>query len=512
MHRDASNHDAVCILEQAERDFHIGVVGTGPGFESILQLIIRPEMEDYFPRLHLLAIAHMNAEHPALAKARKLGASSHENYREMLKVHPEINLLIELTGNQSLLREMRRFVGPEISILDHTSTVFLCGLLIMSEVSSKCKVDLIGQRSLLYTVMDELHEDVFILDPKGRILDVNRHVCERLGRSKEDLLYKPCRVLLSGNHGDCESGGQTCPFQITLRQSREAEALQTWVDDRGRVRYDQVRTYPVFNHQDEVHKVIEVRRDVTLRTEMEKRLQQAEKLAAIGELSMYIAHEIRNPLFAIGGFANILMRSPDLAAEARDKVRIILEESKRLDNILRSIVNFARPTKASTQEVDANSVILETVQLLCIGCNERGVAVDIRLADDAARVRGDAELLKQCLINLVKNSLEAMPDGGILTVRSAMESQYVAITVQDTGVGIPMEIREDIFNPFFTTKRSAGGSGLGLAMTKKIIGDLGGFLRLESKVGQGTAVTLLLPPYIPIQKGADTDGLSLQAQ
>jgi len=495
-----STHDAICILEQVDKDFFIGIVGTGPGFESILQLMARPELEEFFPRLNLVACAASGFPPDFAAKARAQGAALYEGYREMLLAHPEINLLVELTGRPELLRSLRQSMPPTISILDHISAVFLCALLIMSEVSSKCKVDLSGQQSLLHAVMDEMHDDVLFLDAQGRILDVNRHVCERLGKNREELLHKPCwEVAAGGDQGRCKTGERTCPFQTALDEGREAESLQTWVDAQGRVRYYQVRAYPVLSKQGRVRKVIEVRRDVTLRTEMEKRLQQAEKLAAIGELSTYIAHEIRNPLFAIGGFANALLRSPELADGAREKVRIILEESKRLDSILKSILNFSRPTQADTSEVDVNGVVMETLRLMCIGCEERGVKVDTQLAEGLAKIRGDAELLKQCLINLIKNALEAMPDGGTLSVRSGMASHDVFVTVMDTGVGISVENREKIFSPFFTTKKKEG-SGLGLAMTKKIIGDLGGSLRLESQVGRGTTVTIFLPPYVSIQQ------------
>ncbi len=501
VNRLSPEHDAACILEQAARDFFIGIIGNGPGFESILELMGHPELEDVFPRLHLVACADSNIPPELLGKINTLGTVQHETFREMLQAHPEINLLIELTNQPELLRDLRHFVSPDISILDHTSAVFLCGLLIMSEMSSKCKVDLVGHQSLLHTVMDEMNDDVFFLDANGLVLDVNKHVCKRLGKERDDLLQKPCWEVASGTHQSrCTTDDPDCPLSTTLAEGREAESLHTWVDPEGRAHYCQIRTYPIFNQKGDVHKVIEVRKDVTLRTEMEKRLQQAEKLAAIGELSTYIAHEIRNPLFAIGGFANALLRAPDLAAGAREKVRIILEESKRLDNILKSIINFARPTTAASSEVDVNTVILETMQLLGIGCKERGVAMDIQLSEDAARVRGDAELLKQCLINIVKNALEAMSEGGILTVSSGMESHSVRVTVKDTGVGIPIEAQDMIFNPFYTTKKTGGGSGLGLAMTKKIIGDLGGFLRLESQVGFGTTVTMLLPPYVALQE------------
>jgi PAS domain S-box-containing protein len=506
MNQTPSRHDAVYILAQTDKDFFVGIVGTGPGFESILQHMTKPELGEFFPRLNLVACAAPEFPPDLAAKVKAHGANLYEGYQKMLLAHPEINLLVELTSRSELLLSLRQFVPSTISILDHASAALLCAVLIMSKDFNKCKETLSEQQSLLHMVMDELHGDVLFLDAQGRILDANRHVRERLGKSKDELLHKPCwEVVGDGDQGWSKANDPTCPFQIAMNEGRGAEALQTYVNAQGRVRYYQVRAYPVLNRQGAVHKVIGIRRDVTLRTEMEKRLQQAEKLAAIGELSTYIAHEIRNPLFTIGGFANALLRSPELPEGTREKARIIIEESKRLDAILKSILNFARPTQADTSEVDVNTVILETLQLMGIGCEERGVKIDTRLMDGVAKIRGDAELLKQCLINLIKNALEAMPDGGILSVRSGMTPQDVFVAIIDTGVGIPLEDQEKIFSPFFTTKKKEG-SGLGLAMTKKIIDDLGGSLRLESQVGRGTTVTIFLPPYVSIQRVQDFSG------
>ena len=275
MDHAASVHDSVHILERADRDFFIGVVGSGPGLESILQLMTWPELEEFLPRMHLVACASIE-HHPSLeAKIKALGAVRHEDCQAMLAAHPEINLIIELTGRPELLRDMRQFVPAEISLMDHGSALFLCALLVLSQASNKCKADLNGQESLLQTVMDEMNDDVVFLDLNGRIIDVNKHVCQRLGKSKEELLDKPCwETGIGADQVPCRPDDSTCPFQTTSREGREAVSLQTMVDDKGRISYLQVHTYPVFNSQGDLSKVIEVRRDVTLRTEMEKRLQQ----------------------------------------------------------------------------------------------------------------------------------------------------------------------------------------------------------------------------------------------
>ncbi len=481
-------------------EINIATVGSGPAHETITRLASHMPLGRHdLPRIRLIACAGKNLPRGYQDAVRAAGGAWYPSFQQMLAAHPEINVLAMLSEDPGLVASLRREIPSGVSVLDHVSLHFLQALTIMSEESGKCKADLQEGRSLLQAMMDEIHDDVLFLDSEQRILDVNQHVCDRLGKTKEELLNKPCReVAEQGASLSCPGDETSCPFHIAMRQGRDAEALHTLVDAEGRVHYYHVRAFPISPvNGEQPTKVIEVRRDVTLRTEMEKRLQQAEKLAAIGELSTYIAHEIRNPLFAIGGFANALLRAPELGDGAQQKVRIILEESKRLDNILKSILNFARPTVADSSEVDVNAVVHETIQLMSIGSEERNIQVELHLSELVARARGDGELLKQCLINLIKNALEAMPEGGTLSVVSGMNNHEVFISIKDTGIGIPPQDQDMIFNPFFTTKKNRG-SGLGLAMTKKIISDLGGSLRLTSQVGQGTKVIITLPLFAAV--------------
>ncbi|WP_158269798.1 nitrogen regulation protein NR(II) [Desulfonatronum sp. SC1] len=514
MHLSAGYNEAVHVLEAAQGDFLVGLVCPEAGsvsrddaalssiFAAILELLDRSARETQLPSMRLAACS---GQTPAAREQELTERGIHwfTDTEAMVAAHPDINLVVDLTGSPETVQTLRQILPSSVALLDRACTVFLCCMLVMSEVSGQCQADLRGSRSLLSTIIDELPDEIFFLDDQGRILDVNRQVCERHGVDKQALLHQSSNTVPAGpGQAACGPARRDWPVLATLANQREQEALQTWMDEQGRVHYYQVTAYPVFDDARRVHRIIEVRRDVTLRTEMEKRLQQAEKLAAIGELSMYIAHEIRNPLFSIGGFANSLLRSQELTENSREKVRIILEESKRLDRILKSIINFARPTSSELAEVDANLIVAETVQVLGIGSQERGVILDVRLGGEVPNIRADAELLKQCLINLIKNAHEAMPDGGRLTVTTAMERRQVLISIEDTGHGIPLDIQDKIFNPFFTTKQTGSGAGLGLAMTKKIISDLGGDLRLSSQPGKGTQVDLLLQPYVAMETPA----------
>jgi signal transduction histidine kinase len=223
---------------------------------------------------------------------------------------------------------------------------------------------------------------------------------------------------------------------------------------------------------------------------MEKQLQQSEKMAALGELAAYIAHEIRNPLVSIGGFAGSLLKNDTLSESVQKKIRIILDESKRLDTILRGILNFSRPTPQKQDAVDVNRIVEETMQVMGMGCEKQGVRLKMELTRDLPSVHGRGEAVKQCLINVVKNGIESMTKGGELTVSTRDDDTYVSIEVTDTGTGIDEKDMEHIFSPFFSTKET--GSGLGLAMTKKIIEEMGGSVEVYSRKGQGTTMALLL--------------------
>ena len=143
------------------------------------------------------------------------------------------------------------------------------------------------------------------------------------------------------------------------------------------------------------------------------------------------------------------------------------------------------------------------MELMCIGSVERGIKAVVDIAPNLPKVMGNAENLKQCLINLVKNAIEAMPDGGTLTLRAYRDDGRVIILIQDTGMGIPPELQEQVFSPFFSTKH--GGAGLGLAMSRKVIEEMGGKVLLKSKPGEGTTLILRLPAALAVDDALVVD-------
>jgi signal transduction histidine kinase/putative methionine-R-sulfoxide reductase with GAF domain len=238
------------------------------------------------------------------------------------------------------------------------------------------------------------------------------------------------------------------------------------------------------------------------------RLVQSEKLAALGEMAAKIAHEIKNPLTVIGGFAARLARKGqgeelDGATSGR-YTRIILKEVQRLERIIRQTLYFSREVVPALKTVDINDEIREVLAMFREDLEEARILTDLDLSADPPVLSADPDQLRQILWNLVSNAIQAMENGGRLTVatRSALqvEGDGVVFLVGDTGGGIPHDVVHNIFNPFFTTK--AKGTGLGLPIVHAIVEKHGGSIQLDNREGKGVTFSVFLP-RVPRGTGAE---------
>jgi signal transduction histidine kinase len=226
--------------------------------------------------------------------------------------------------------------------------------------------------------------------------------------------------------------------------------------------------------------------------EAEDRLIRSERLGAIGRMATHVAHEIRNPLVTIGGFANTLLEHPDSPKEEILRyLKIIASEVRRLEDILARVMDFTRPPKPLLREGALEPVIRETIEPLRQRAEKQRVEIRLDLPPEEARLQIDADQMKQVFLNLFQNALDAMRDGGRLTVQVAQEPDAEKITVANTGDPIRPEDLPKLFEPFFTTK--PGGTGLGLPVSQRIIQDHGGAIRVVSSLERGTEFIITLP-------------------
>ena len=226
--------------------------------------------------------------------------------------------------------------------------------------------------------------------------------------------------------------------------------------------------------------------------EIEEQLRRADRLSALGELSAGMAHEIRNPLGSIKGTAEILRDGVDADDPKLEFAEILIREVDRLNGVLEDFLRFARPTPVEHGRFLLGKVVGDVEDLTRRQATRNHVEVKVALADDI-EIPGQGEQIKQVLLNLVLNALQAMPDGGILEITSENLQHEVHIKVTDNGPGIAPENRERIFNPFVTTRDS--GTGLGLAITQRIVHGHDGHIVLDSTPGQGATFTVCLPLF-----------------
>ncbi len=237
--------------------------------------------------------------------------------------------------------------------------------------------------------------------------------------------------------------------------------------------------------------------------EAQEELKAAERLAGIGSVAAHVAHEIRNPLVSIGGFARRLADRPGDPDYVRSRSGIILKEVHRLETILKNVADFTTPGAPKLAPVALNQVVKDVVSLQQPVFEETRTQVEYELAPELPVVLADSDQIKQVALNLVRNAVQAMGTGGhlMLTTALAADGEGVEARVIDQGPGIAADRLEEIFNPFFTNK--ADGTGLGLAVSRKIVSDHGGTLTVESVEGQGATftITLPLPTAMPTEVG-----------
>jgi signal transduction histidine kinase len=241
----------------------------------------------------------------------------------------------------------------------------------------------------------------------------------------------------------------------------------------------------------------ELQTRIEAQLEAERRLIQAEKLAAVGEMAAGIAHELNNPLTTVTGFTELVLDELPEDANNRPDLELVLKEARRARDVVRRLLDFSRRSESERTRVDLNELLDDVLSLTGHLMHTSGVQVDVVLGKNLPWVSVDRNQMKQVFLNLFHNALQAMPTGGQLFVRTGARQRggrkWVIASIKDTGAGIAPEYRERIFEPFFTTRSGQGGTGLGLSVSYGIVADHGGEIEVDSEVGKGTNFIVWLP-------------------
>ncbi len=332
-------------------------------------------------------------------------------------------------------------------------------------------------------IIRSLEEKLLFVNPKQEIMLLSAPAAALLSLELENSLGKPISSLLPAGHPLLDLI-QTA-FGLRQNLSRVDLILP------GSHKTLQVRVLLIEEKNRNLGALIFLQ-DAETVARLENQLEFARKLAALSKVTSGVAHEVKNPLNAIVIHLELLKSHLGSASAGAGKsLEIITQEIKRLDRVVRSFLNFTRPTELKLKEVSLAELLRETAALLEVETAPAGIELVLKIPDHLPPLRIDRDLIKQCLLNIAQNGCQAMPGGGTLTIAAAVNRLHVEIQIQDTGAGIAPENTESIFNLYYTTKES--GSGIGLAVVFKIVQLHNGEIAVDSEIGKGSTFTLRLP-------------------
>jgi two-component system NtrC family sensor kinase len=351
---------------------------------------------------------------------------------------------------------------------------------------------------------DAITDMVWIEDGTQQVIRANHTLLMRTGYAKSEIASKHCSELLDKLGISIEG----CLCEETLSCKRPA--FQELRSGGGSI--FSFWAYPLIDEEGRLYAIVHYLKDVTAQRRIEQQLIRTDKLASLGTLVAGIAHEINNPLGIIAGYSEALLdraAAPALSAMTEfedfpDYLKTIHSEIFRCKGILKSLLEFARPSGGTFREIDINELIKEVLLLLQHRTARLKHTLELDLDRDVPKIRADAGSLRQLLMNLLLNAIYFTPEGGRIFIKTEQDDSVeekrfpgcprrVRFSVTDTGSGIPNDLIDRIFDPFFTTKPVGEGTGLGLTISYKIVEEHSGFIDVKSEPGKGASFIITLP-------------------
>lgn len=353
-------------------------------------------------------------------------------------------------------------------------------LSLLGEQVRGAKEDLEQMRGNVRDLIERMEDAVLLFDQEEKLVNAGRGVEKFLGRGRWELAGAPLAELFPTG----TAAGDLIHGAIILSQSVSGAEL-TLGGRRIHLDLDVL----------EAKGYLLTIRDADAKLSISKQLDVSQRLSALNRLTGGVAHEIKNPLNSIGLHLEILKeRIGESDAFAAEELRILRDETRRLDRVVKTFLDFTKPVELHLAPLDILNLLQGLLQFLAPEAQSKNVRVEVESEPHPAMIRGDADLLKQAALNLLRNAMEAMPEGGVLRVGVHKSSDQIVVEIADQGVGIPAKSREKIFQLYFTTKPK--GSGIGLAVTYRVVQLHNGSIDFQSQAGQGTTFELRFPELV----------------
>lgn len=376
-------------------------------------------------------------------------------------------------------------MGALLLLLGSTGFYFL----FLSQQTRVAKTTLANMELYTRNVIDSMPAGLITLDNQGRIVSLNDKTQEIFGHQGEAAEGMPLEAL---------TGTGRCEIGPLIREGREfVERPMACRRPNGESIPVKVSASRLEDRNGEPLGTVLVVRDLREIKAMEESLERSRRHAALGRMAAGIAHEIRNPLGTLRGFAQYFARLGEKDPRAEEYAELMVGEVDRLNRTISALLQFARPREPEPEEIDLGDLLRRTARLLQDDLAARELSFKLDTPVDTVHFTADSDLLTQVLINLLQNARAATEPGGEVCLEASEQDAEIRFRVADSGKGMTPEEQARMFDPFFTTRKT--GTGLGLAMVQQIVEQHGGRIEVESAPEQGTTVTVILP-----QKGVSS--------
>lgn len=436
-----------------------------------------------------------------------------DDYRKLIEEEAP-DLLVITSDDYRLRKELTEIIPPKTRILDSFALGAFRTLKTVSGQLGKTQSKLQSVELIKEVLMAGSEISMKVIDEDFKVLEINNDILARSKMSKDECIGRPCHWVINRYLEPCHQKGSKCPVAEVIRTGHSSHHVREEIREDGTVGYFTVSAYPLREDERGKKCVLVIWKDVTrvmtpvldrqaesIRKNFLHFLHQ-DKMVALGKLAAAAVHEINNPIQGILTFSKLMSSSLSrdrVPHEELEKFRgyleLIASESTRCGQILRNLLSFARQGELEKDFFDIHSLLKDIFLLTGNRMELQGITLNQDIQEGLPPMYGDRDQIKQAVLNLILNAVEAMPNGGVISVsvKLSPDRSQISVSVSDTGGGVPKNVQGSIFEPFVTTKDHGKGVGLGLSVVYGIVAQHEGAIEVDSDEGKGAKFVLTFP-------------------
>ncbi|MBW2066595.1 MAG: PAS domain-containing protein [Deltaproteobacteria bacterium] len=490
---------------------NLAIVGGGKACKYFLEFLQGESFPESIIKIAGVCDTDPNAE--GIIVARKMGVYTTNNLNNLLKIN-NLDSILPLTDRQDVLLELFHRRSRDMVVTEYNLGRLIGRLVKVYQRMKSAEHQASRAKMATHFLIEQTNERIVVLDPDFTIVEANEAYSKAVSKTKADIIGTHCYETTHGLPIPCQQSHPElgCPMIETLRTGESAHVIHEHPRSEGGFRYCDMVTYPVKDQDGNIIQVIEIWRDITdelssrwdirvkeIKEDLQKLIQE-DRMISLGKLVASCVHEINNPIQGLLTFTHLMLNTlqeGELDEANRknfqDFLTLMANELERCGDIVSGLLSFSRERTRECKSLDIDEALKSVIALTRHKMEIQNIRLSTDISKTPLMVRGDLNQIQQCLLNLIFNAIEAMPQGGELKIVSRPDNGMAYIEITDTGCGIPEEHLNNIFDPFFTTKGEGEGTGLGLSIVYGVIKLHGGKITVSSEVNKGSSFVLTFP-------------------